>query len=195
MALPTLVFGVEAEAVGGETTSVDRFANALDTPEAPPDLGPPPEDPDAAAEYHAMRPGPNYSEFQAEMVDQYGREYTVARMGSFLDSQDDVDNKEYTTPDGSTSRSFGRLLLFARLPINHRGMVPLPEPDGEKLQLFVVGTQVLCSATTDGAFFMPRAKTGHIFVTNFQEGKKVVNPAPYMKWVEGGAREPGGERF
>lgn len=204
---PKLVFGTvetvpddtaaTAAAAGAAPTPADGFANTLG-PEFVTAPGPPPIDASASAAYHAQHPEPNYSEFEAEMVDQYGREYSVARAGRFLEAQEDLANDLFVLPSGQpggASKRWGRLLLFSRMPIKHRGEVALPEADGQKLQLYFPRTQVLCHATTDGSFFQPRARTGHVFVKNFVVGAKVTDPSRFEEWVEGGSREPGMRRF
>lgn len=156
-----------------------------------------PENVKRSAQYHARTPEPNYAQFQAEWVDQKGREYAFARSGRFLEGQsDDVDNVRFNgVPPREGSVKAKRLLLFLRMPINQRWSVPLPDPAGEKLQLYHVATQVLCKAVTDGVFVAnPRGRTGHVFVRDFESLGQVADPSPYEPWLRVG-KEPGLRRF
>ncbi len=152
-----------------------------------------PEDMASAAEYQARTPEPAYSQFIPEYSDQYGREYALARAGGFLaQNRDDVNNGVFDTPPRTGSVSANRLLLFFRMPINQRYSVPLPEPDGEELQLYFVATQVICVAKTDGVFVSgPRARTGHLFVRDFESRGQVADPTPYEPFLGAGGKEPG----
>ena len=187
-------------AAGGAPTSVDLFGLGIETRqttgEDAPD-GVPPSDPRRAAAYHALRPEPNYSEFSPEFVDQHGREYSVAKAGTFLEQQQDVvANATFTAPSLSGDDvSPRRLLLFLRMPINHRWQTELPDPDGEKLELYHVSTQVLCRAVTEGVFVQPRARTGHVYVRGFESLGQVSNPASYESWLRVSARDPGAQWF
>lgn len=157
----------------------------------------PPENAAQSARYHARAPEPNYTQFRAEYVDQKGREYAFARSGRFLEEQaDSVDNARFDgVPPRTGSIVAKRLLLFLRMPINQRWSVPLPDPVGEKLQLYHVATQVLCKAATDGVFVAsPRGRTGHVFVTNFESMGVAVDPTPYESFLDVG-KPPGAERF
>ena len=153
-----------------------------------------PEDVEASAAYHAKTPEPNYEQFRPEFVDQHGREYALARAGKFLErQQDDVDNGRFDTPPRKGTARAGRLLMWLRMPINQRWSVPLPDPDGEELVLYHVATQVKCVAKTDGVFVAtPRARTGHVFVRDFESRGQVLDPTPYEPWLRTG-KPPGRE--
>lgn len=196
-------------AAGGAPTSVDKFG-APDGPhkvdagdddddygiDAGAPRGAPPADPRSAAAYHERRPEPNYSEFAPEFVDQLGRQYSVARAGAFLETNlDDVDNAAYAAPSPRVRGEYRRLLLFLRMPINQRWQVDIPSPEGEKLALYHVPTQVLCHGVTDGVFVTARARTGHLFVRNFETGEQVSDPARYESWLRISARDPGAHWF
>ena len=152
-----------------------------------------PGDMASAAEYQARTPEPAYSQFIPEYVDQHGREYALARAGAFLaKNQDDVDNGAFDTPPRSGSARARRLLLFLRMPIAQRYTVPLPEPDGEELRLYFVATQVICIAKTDGVFVSgPRARTGHLYVRDFESRGQVADATPYEPFLGAGGKEPG----
>ena len=150
---------------------------------------------EASASYHARRPEPNYSQFQAEYVDHHGREYALARTGDLLEAQTDVQNEIYDTPPLTGAVSVKRLLLWLRMPINQRHTVSLPEPDGEKLVLYYVAAQVLCTAKTDGVFVDgPRARTGHVFVRNFETHGQASDPGAFEPWLRI-SEEPGNHHF
>ena len=77
------------------------------------------------------------------------------------------------------------------MPINQRHTVPPPEPDGEKLVLYFVAAQVLCTAKTDGVFVDgPRVRTGHVFVRDFETHGQVSDPGPFEPWLRI-SEEPG----
>jgi hypothetical protein len=137
----------------------------------------------SAAEYHALRPEPNYSQFKAQFVDSRGREYALA-----LHLDDKTDPFESPPLTGSVKAK--RLLLSLRMPIRQRHTVPLPEPDGEALELYHVATQVLCTAKTDGVWVAgPRQRTGSVYVRDFISHGQVSDPKTYEAWLRGEPEE------
>jgi len=161
-----------AVAAGETVTKVDLFGISDERDVAP--VEPPPQDVERAAVYHAQRIEPSYSEFVPELIDQYGREYSVARAGSFLARQDGLHNASFMTPPLEGVRVFGRLLLFLRMPISQRWSVDLPAPTGETLELYVISNQVQCTARTESVFVAPRARTGYLIVSDFESHGQVL---------------------
>lgn len=154
-----------------------------------------PENIERSARYHERTPEPNYSQFKAEYIDSKGREYALARAGNFLEGNAGLDNGKFDTPPREGSVKAKRLLMFLRMPINQRWSVPIPDPDGEKLQLYHVATQVLCKSTTDGVFVSgPRARTGYIYMRDFESLGQVADPSPFEPWLRLG-KEPGKKWF
>lgn len=154
-----------------------------------------PQNVERAAEYHAQRPEPNYTQFRAEFVDARGREYAVARGSDLLEQHDDLKNDTFTTPPPDQRRDTGRLLLWFRIPINLRHSVGPPNSDNEGMMLYHPETQVLCTAMSDGVFIQPRAATGHMFVEKFVSFGKTNAPEVCERWLRLGTDEPGGNWF
>lgn len=175
-----------SSAIAGEGADVDAETEAIEKQ---------PKDAERSARYHAKTPNPNYSEFVPQFVDRHGREYAVARTGSFLeDVADDVDNASYTDPPRSGTKRMGRLLMWLRMPIHQRHSEQLPDPVGENLVLYHVATQVVCRAKTDGVFVTARARTGYMFVRDFVSEGQTGTPGAYEPWLHA-KHEPGSHMF
>lgn len=131
-----------------------------------------------SAKYHARRDSvPSYSKFKPQYVDSHGREYQIV---SFLDDKD----KEFEVPPMDDFIQIKRVLLTLRMPIAQHYSEPLPEPMGEALELFHVESQVLCTGTTDGVYVDgPTARTGKVYVLNFETHGTVSDPEPYIAWL------------
>ena len=113
----------------------------------------------------------------------------------FVATQDDVFNKDFGDDDVAEGGNAKRLVLYIRMPIRQRHTVQRPEATGERLTLYHVRTQSLCTCITDGVFFLNKARTGHLFVRNFNSAGQLADPRPYEQWLKTDTHEAGRRWF
>ena len=146
----------------------------------------PPKDIKASKKYEAKTPHPNYWEFgRPQFVDMQGRYHRIADrkvVDKFVDSGTLI----YPAPDELSLQKkefWGTQVLFTKIPRKSKG-VKFPEPGVDSLTLIHVDTQVIVQCFVDKAFYVPRAKTGHLIVKDFISSGQAPDPSLYKNLLK-----------
>lgn len=145
-----------------------------------------PVDIEKSKEYEAKTPEPNYSEFGkmgVEYIDLKGREYILAKEGTLVNtykSKGLIQTRTFFEPNRNRREIIGTQIFWVRIPIDLRGTVEFPQPDGEHLNLYFIRDQVICIGKTNGVFVSgPKKKTGFMILNNFTTFGQVADPSKY----------------
>lgn len=148
---------------------------------------PPPKNITKSKEYYAKNPSPAYANFgEPDFIDTKGREYRVAT-GPFSEAYQEQEGAfvpGFDTPalDITYTQNWGVQMLWFRVPIALRGTTPVPSVDefaGERIHLYHVQRQVLCTARVEAVYVYHYKKTGHVLLSGTRSSGQVSDPGNY----------------